>query len=547
MIRQKGRSSLARRAWPFRVGERGQSRAPRVLQRAVCWSLLVVVVAIVSIPGAALGRVGGAEAVAKPVLRIGVARDPANLDPAVGLQSVVFDLAYESLIDWSDVDGSLRPGLAVSWRFLPAPARSGLANKRFELTLRRNVRFSDGTPLMAQAVKTWLEYFPTKQGPHSGLMTIKSIETIGRWTVRITTSIPTPTLPFLLARTLQWGMVASPKVVTSSPSLLGTRTFGAGPYVVLPSESSTGDHYTFVPNKFYYNKAAIKYSKIVVKVITNPSSMLQALQAGQLDAAVGNPTTADAAAAAGFRVDRGGGSQALIAFADLGGDIFKPLADVRVRRAMNYALDRKAITSASVGKWGTPTSQMANLEAYLPKYVNYYPYNPAKARALLAAAGYRSGFKVKVQDARFYGPTGVEAAAKFLDEVGVELDIAPGATAAEWSKAYRSKTVPLIWSSNEFTNAISNNYLEFLKSGYTGYSLQQHTWRDPVLDNLRFKGLRAAKPQLYWNKMIQRIVEQAYMIPLFHTNALLYVSKRVKGGLGPKGSWPFVPAWSPAE
>src|SRR5262249_42641883 len=148
--------------------------------------------------------------------------------------------------------------------------------------------------------------------------------------------------------------VASPKAV-ANPDLFAKGTYGAGPYTLDYANSVPADHYTFVPNKYYWDRSKIRFKQIYVKAVNDSASMLQALQAGQLDVAWStDASTAPAAEKAGFQAVS---APFAIIFAQLNPKASKALADVRVRQAMNYALDRKAMASALYGKYGKASSE----------------------------------------------------------------------------------------------------------------------------------------------------------------------------------------------
>ena len=171
----------------------------------------------------------------------------------------------------------LFPGLATSWRYV------GDDNETFEFTLRQGAHFSDGTEVTASAVKSWFEYFANAKGPYVDQLNLKSVSTVGEWTVIMHEKSPSPELASTLADT-DIGYVASPKA-SANPSVLDEGTDGAGPYVVVPSQSVAGSQYTLVPNAYYYDPCAIRFSKVVVKIISQPSTLLEAIKSGELDVA----------------------------------------------------------------------------------------------------------------------------------------------------------------------------------------------------------------------------------------------------------------------
>lgn len=498
----------------------------------------VVVMALSCAAGvSAAGAKGGAAA--KPVLTIAFDTAPQSLDPARDASNAHFmrRLTNEPIIRLAP-DGKFRSALATSWRYL------GRGNKDFEFTLRKNARFSDGTPVTAQAVKTWFEYFVKAAGPYATRMgSFRSIETVGKWTVRVHLRTPHPAIPFVIGDNFGWGAVSSPNAV-AEPTVLSKQTFGAGPYALVPSQTVAGDHYTFVPNKFYYDKSKIRFSKVVVKVIINPTSRLQAMQTGQVDVAMGDPSTVAAAVSAGLTVAHAPFAVTTLMLTDKSGTVSPPLADVRVRQALNYAVDRKALTAAFAGKFGLPTSEIPSSDGWDPKYRDYYPYNPAKARSLLAAAGYRDGFTLDVLTGLFgtLGAPVVQGTAKYFDAVGVKLKITVPSTQGDFVRNILSKSFP-----------VTNQFMITARSMWEWYNLCMKPnvlfntrWHDPVIDRLWLKGQRAADPSKYWVQVARRATEQAHFIPLFTYHSSYYASKKIGGvSVTERGVFPNPPDWFP--
>jgi len=223
-----------------------------------------------------------------------------------------------------------------------------------------------------------------------------------------------------------------------SPALLGTRTFGAGPYMLDPSQSVTGDHYTYVPNPGYYNKAAVHWKKVIVRIITDPQSMLNALKTGQVQVGNGDATTIAAARQSGLTVTSAPLLWTGVTLADRGSRLARPLADVRVRQALNFATDRNAIAGALFPGAGNPTSELTvpGGYGYDPALANAYPYNIGKARQLMAAAGYPHGFTLRVVTGE-YG----------------EMNLVAQALAQQWKKAGITLQVTDYANSNQYFSA----------------------------------------------------------------------------------------------
>ena len=478
---------------------------------------------------AASSASGAQQSTGKPVLTIGMQETGANLNPAVNVGGApMYSLSYAAITHLNP-DGTVAPGLATSWHYI------GTGNLNFQFTLREGARFSDGTPVTADAVKTYLNYFAQAKGPFASDIVLKSITTVGKWTVILHLGTPNPDLPFLLSEVVNVGYVSSPRA-EAHPSVLSTQTDGAGPYQAVPSQTIAGSQYVFVPNKYYFDPSAIRFSKVIVKIITQSSTMLEAMRTGQVNVGQGDITTASAAKAAGLNVISSTYGWDGILFLDRGmalpnGKTPDPLASVQVRQALNYAVDRNAITKGILGKYGIPTSEAPTVDGFDPAYQNYYPYNPAKAKALLAVAGYPAGFTINVADQTFFGTLGdpvLEAMAKYLSAVGVRLNITQSSSLDQWLPNFENGTYSATGFTQEPFVPMYQFYHFYLSPGGIA---NQHGWHDPVLDKLWQQGA-AATPKAssaYWQEMSRRVVTQADEVPVFEDNTFWYTAKDIGG------------------
>jgi peptide/nickel transport system substrate-binding protein len=491
--------------------------------RSVAGAGALLAVLLTTSSGAIAGAGGSAAA---GTLTVAINTPPLNLDPAKDNDDPFRPLVYQNLI-YAKADGTFAPGLARSWGYLASKTHSLRANKDFQLTLRHDARFSDGTPVTAQAVKTWFEYYAQANGPFATFIgPIASVDAVGNWQVIIHLKSPNPNIPFAIANgTL--GSVVSPACV-ANPSSLATQTCGAGPYKLDPSQTVIGDHYTYVPNPYFYDKSQVNWSSIVVKIIADAASRLQAFEAGQVDAELGDPTTLKAAAENGaYIVEGAAGNWAGLTF-DVGGGQASPLADVRVRQALNYAIDRKAITAATVGQLGTPISAIQTLDANDPKMDKYYPYDPAKAKSLLAAAGFGNGLTIGPVNVDFSTSTPIaQAVAKYLSAVGVTLNLNINATHATYVNTVLNNPSPIQSIGNpalpmwvEYSTVIAPGSLfNRIKGG----------WKDPALIKLWVKGSRAKNGLTFMKEMTDRVTTQAFYLPIFTSKKVWYTSPHIAG------------------
>jgi len=316
------------------------------------------------------------------VLRFGV--DFPNVfsantfDPAASLNScdkIDQGLIFDTLTTLSP-SGELQPGLAQSWEFQPY-------GTSLTLHLRPNAKFSDGTPVDANAVKASILHLKTSP-LRTSLAVITGIDVIDPLTLQIHLSPQDPTPADLLyAFNDLDGMVLAP---SSTP----THPVGSGPYTLASADNSRmvlkkNPSSLDAPN---YQPAEIDF----VNVGTGPPSVA-ALKAGSIDMTQFMPESLPVVKAdpsLGYNV-RPSHEYLTIEFRlDTA-----PVNNQLVRQAINYAIDRNEINNVILGGTGIVTDEVYAPDqtiAFNPSVANeYIPYNPDKAKQLLAQAGFPNG------------------------------------------------------------------------------------------------------------------------------------------------------------
>ncbi len=457
-------------------------------------------------------------------LTIGLAREFGSLDPAVDSGAsggaIALYLAFEPLIR-READGTFSPGLAEEFGYV------GEGNKAYELKLRDGAKFADGTPVDAAAIKKWLEYVPTAPGTTTGgNMDIASIETPDDSTVRINLNTPTPLVADYLCAT--WGNPASPNAV-DDPDAMTAGPPGAGPYTYDPENTFTGKGatYTLVPNEHYYNQDEIHWDKVVVKVIEDPATMLRAVQSGEIDVSEGSLTTYEAAADAGLNVTTAKAGFAEIVILDNEGTNVEPLGDERVLQALNYAVDRETIAETLFHGAAEPTSTIVGSDYQNPDLVDYYPYDPEKAKALLAEAGYPDGFSfgiVAQTSGTVVGKPLTQAIAQNWADIGVELDILEPATTSELFDKFLSREAYLLEYQTQLFQLLSNR--SFPDSFVNPYKVSYPEIEDILLT------AQTAPPEDQEGLMYeaaQLTAEQGFSVPITTRPSILVASDKVDG------------------
>lgn len=359
-------------------------------------------------------------------LTIALASGPASLDPADMEQSTspFAQPAYDALIDVAP-DGSLEPGLATEWGFVDDE------NKVFEITVRDGVTFADGAELDAEALVANFEHLDTGKSNVATLINGGSYEAVDADTVRITWDTPHPLAPQALTQRWVVGMVVSPDALADDPEGLATEPVGAGPYALDADQTVAGSRYVYTARDDYWDPESQHWDQIDIIVMENAEQRLNALRTGEVDYALGDLGQAESAESEGMQVLSAPTIFYGMSLLDREGTLGSPFADLRVRQAVNYALDRESIASALLGEYGFATEQtvVPAEPGYVEELEGHYPYDPELARELLAEAGYPDGFSIPViASTSSTAATLSQVIVEQLAAVGitVELDARPG-------------------------------------------------------------------------------------------------------------------------
>ncbi|MGK9148222.1 ABC transporter substrate-binding protein [Plantibacter flavus] len=319
-------------------------------------------------------------------LTLGSVSDIKSFDPAqahLGHQMPIYQAAYDTLILRSP-EGELEPMLATDWVYNDDQTQ-------LTLTLRDDVTFSDGAEFDADAVKANLDHFREANGPDAAqASSIASVDVVDDTTVTISLSAADPAMTYYLSQAA--GFMGSPAALGTDAIV--TDPVGSGPYILDTDTSVPGSQFTFTANPDYWNKDLQKYGTVVFKVLTDITARTNALVSGQIDAAILDAKTGKQAEGAGLELTEYPVDWMGLYLFDRDGAIQPALADLRVRQALNFAFDRKTMLEQLALGSGEVTEQVfgKSTEAYDESLNELYPYDPTKAKALLAEAGYADGF-----------------------------------------------------------------------------------------------------------------------------------------------------------
>lgn len=350
-------------------------------------------------------------------LRVGLQSLPPSLFnpyrntglPYVYTWSAVFD-GLTSI----DETGALKPWLATSWE------RIDPLTWVFEL--RDDVTFSNGTPMTADAVVSAVRFLASDEATSETVARMMNFlvdaRAIGPHTVEIRTEVPIPLLPRFF-----------PQLYVVEPDYfneVGLEAFAqapiaTGPFIV---EDIRPERISFRAFKEGWRPPQV--DRLELLSLPEKSTRTMSVRAGSLDAAIGLGPDETASVVASGGTGYSWRDAAIWAYHFIDGR-HPALADIRVREALNIAVDRQAIIDALLGGATVPATQPAPEVAYgfnpdlLP-----IPYDPARARALLAEAGYPDGFKMVVEATA--GSSANDSAvnlvvAQYLAAVGVEMEV----------------------------------------------------------------------------------------------------------------------------
>jgi len=325
----------------------------------------------------------------------------------------------ERLCEWGDEKGTMVGVLAESWDADPEALT-------FTWHLRKGVKFHDGTDWNAEACR-WNFQLGLDTGRLSGGQFIESLEVVDDHTLKMNLN------KFTWSMLEDWSLMSSisPTAFENSGATEEERiawarvnAVGTGAYTV--AEWKRDEYIKFVKNDDYWQEGLPYLDAIEIRYIPDPMVAAAAMEAGEADMwfAVSQVQNIVDLQKQGLKLNWGPGMFTLIMFDSSNPDsIFH---DQKIREAVEYALDRPTIAEMLGQGLYEPLHQMAS--STWPGYVEGYdprPFNPDKARELLAEAGYANGFKTTLMITSMGTDSG-SAIKSYLGEVGidVELDVA---------------------------------------------------------------------------------------------------------------------------
>jgi peptide/nickel transport system substrate-binding protein len=316
-----------------------------------------------------------------------------------------------------DENNNLVPMLADSW--------SLVNDNTWQFKLRKGVKFHNGEPFNAEAVKTNIEVMlapETKATQAANFRTITNMQVVDEYTINLITKSGTPVLPRNLS---DFHMIAPKDLKDRGVEAVTTKAVGTGPYKFV--EWVRDSHLILEADPNYWGgPPAVK--RIRIRPIREDSARVAALLAGEVDMIFNVPYEVAS------QIDRSGRASTkavptsrvyLLGLSTLNPEW--PTAKKEVRQAISHALDRDGLNRNILAGYGLPLATLFHINAFgINRELKPHAYDPAKSKELLAKAGYPNGFTITMAGTEGRYPKDKELAqaiAGQLGQVGIKLDL----------------------------------------------------------------------------------------------------------------------------
>jgi peptide/nickel transport system substrate-binding protein len=410
-------------------------------------------------------------------LRVGLPAEPSSLYIPT-TPDKISDIAASQLYDplvFQNSAGEIVPALAESWE-------SSEDGTVWTFKLRQGVTFHNGDPFTADDVVATWEYGSAETSSWPEKYTIAtSVEKVDDFTVKVTTDGPKP----LLMVTMHdfWSIIPKKYMDEVGVEAFLQKPVGTGPFMF--KEWVKGEQLTYVANPDYWQKEYPKAAELVFRFIPESATRVAAIQQDEVDIVTrlsaeeaDSLKSVDGVKVVQYQVPR----IYYMAFNNLSGSDSDAIRDPKVRQAINYATDVDGIITALFAGNGQRAAGYVASSELGYGIVPPFPYDPEKAKALLAEAGYADGLEMGMAC-----PTGVYAAfeevcqaiVSNLGDVGITVNLEMMESGAFWDLMVKKELPEMSGDSWADESGESYNRMAGALGGMdAGYSL----WTDPKID-----------------------------------------------------------------
>ena len=498
---------------------------------------VALLLALVFITSIAVVGCSGAKSTSGPsnVLVFAQGSDPRGLDPAYvddGESAKIMTQIYEGLVRYKPGSTELQPSLATEWSL-------SADNKEWTFKLRKDVKFHDGTPFNAQAVKFSIErqLVPNRKDdmPYAEFTFdgITKVEVIDDYTVKIV--LAKPSAPFLANMAMCLAApIVSPEAVKKSGDKFMENPVGTGPYKFVKWEK--GQQIELVTFDGYWGTKP-KVAKVVYKFTKENSVRASDLMTGSTDIMDGVDTNdIKTLEAKGMTIIKSPGMNINY----MGFYTYKkPFDNLKLRKAISMAINRQYLVDYLYqGNAELPNSILPSFIPGYSKDVKPYDYNVEEAKKLLAEAGFANGFEftaITYSNPRPYNPVNGEKLAAAIQadlaKIGVKMSI----------KSYPWKEYKKVLENGEGDaffygwigdNGDADNFLMLLETANIKGSLNSSKYSNAKLDQLLVEGrtnLDPAKRAAIYGEAQKLISEEAPWVLISHSLDMAAHRPNIKG------------------
>ena len=481
--------------------------------------------------------------------------DVTTLDPAVGydyqnwpMEKMIFD----ALLDYQPGTTTLVPRLAAK---MPDVSGDG---KTYTFTLRKGVKFHNGRVMTAQDVKYTLERVldPRTKSPGQSFYTgilgaqafvngkakgVRGIEVLAPDKLRIT--LEAPNAAFLNIMAMNFAFIVPREAVASAGGDFGHKPVGTGPFKL--ASWTSGQQLQFQRNPNYFMSGLPHLDGVTVKVGLDPSVAFLNLQRGEID------LLGDGIPPAQFlQVTRDKGLKANVVSKTSVNTTYLslntgmgPLRDVRVRQAINMAVNKNKILRIINGRGEQARGILPPLMPGYAKGEKGYAYDPVKAKALLKTAGFPNGFETTLYTTSTDpNPRIAQSIQQDLAQVGVKVQLRSLAQSSVIDAAGTPKTAPMVWSGGLAWTQDYPDPSDFYWPILSCRSAVQGGWNWPMYcdkkldaradkaDRMVAPGQQSARLSEY-AKIFSALNERAVWVPVYHEVRYTMKSGRLVGGV----------------
>jgi peptide/nickel transport system substrate-binding protein len=452
--------------------------------------------------------------------------DATKLDPHfitdIPSANIIYQKVYQTLVA-PDKDFKIQPLLAKEWKVVN--------DTTWEFKLQEGVKFHDGAPFNAEAVKTTFDRMldPKTESPQREKFSmIKEVKAVDDFTVQLLLEYPYAPLLSILAS--QEGSIISPKALKENPDSLSQHPVGTGPFVF--ESWKTGQEISLKRNENYWGKKP-NIDRVVFKVVPEDATRLAMIETGEAQINDQVPVTEieriEASDKMGLYRTEG------LAVEYLGFNTKKkPFDDVRVRKAISHGIEREAIIKGVYNNVGT----LANV-AMSPKVLGYsdkvkaYDYDLNEAKKLLKEAGYEKGLSVTLLTSdRKERINMAEVMQSQLKGIGINVKIQVMEYGAYIDMIDKGEHDMAIGGWGNATGDGDYNQYNLFHSASQGAAGNHFYYSNPEVDKLIESARKETDEQKrlkLYEEVMQKEIDDAVYVPIRNYEHLAAYSKNVSG------------------